>query len=69
MNNLLTDFWTLIDTISNFFTLLHDSFVSGVTFISSGFDTVSGFMSGIPVVGATAVLILALGLVLLIFGR
>lgn len=69
MNDLLSNFYTLIDTITNFFSMIHDSFVSAVTFISSGFDTVSGFMSGIPVLGGLAALILALGLVLLVLGR
>lgn len=69
MGNVLSDLWTFVDTISNFFTMLHDSFVSAVSFVSSGFDTVSGFMSGIPILGGLAALILALGLVLLVLGR
>lgn len=69
MGNVLSDLWTFIDTISNFFTMIHDSFVSAVSFVSSGFDIVSGFMSGIPILGGLAALILALGLVLLVLGR
>lgn len=69
LNTFLSEIWTFFDTISNFFSMIHDSFVSAVTFISSGFDTVSGFMSGIPILGGLAALILALGLVLLVLGR
>lgn len=69
MGNMLSDFWTFIDTITNFFDMIHDSFVSAVGFVQSGFSVVSGFMSGIPIVGGLAALILALGLVLLVLGR
>lgn len=69
MTNVLSDLWTFIDTITNFFDMIHDSFVSAVDFVQNGFSVASGFMSGIPIVGGLAALILALGLVLLVLGR
>ena len=69
MENVLESLYTFIDTISNFFGMIHDSFVSAGEYLTSGFDTFQGFFTGIPVLGGVAALVLALGIVLFVLGR
>lgn len=69
MNNVLESLYTFIDTLSNFFDMIHESFVSAGEYLTSGFDTFQGFFTGIPLLGGVAALILALGIVLFVLGR
>ena len=69
MQNVLESLYTFLDTIANFFDMIHDSFVSAGEYLTTGFDTFQGFFTGIPVLGVLAALVLALGIVLFILGR
>ena len=69
MENVLESLYTFIDTLSNLFDMIHESFVSAGEYLSSGFDTFQGFFTGIPVLGGLAALVLALGIVLFALGR
>ena len=69
MENVLESLYTVLDTILNFFTMIHDSFLNAGEYLSSGFDTFQDFFTSIPVLGGLAALVLALGIVLFILGR
>lgn len=69
MENVFESLYTFIDTISNFFDMIHDSFVSASEYLTTGFDTFQGFFTGIPVLSSLAALVLALGIVLFVLGR
>lgn len=69
MQNVLESLYTFLDTLSNLFDMIHDSFVSAGEYLETGFDTFQGFFTSIPVLGGLAALVLALGIVLFILGR
>lgn len=70
MSEVLERLYNVADSIGKLLGLVHDSFSDAGQYLSNSWGTVTGFFNSIPTpLLGSAVVILALGVVLLILGR